>query len=162
MITIRTKIDEKSQNALSRNVIIFCIVCLVVGSIGLLAYIVLSTINENPYLDFILLFSIPFALGLVYLISIKRNIKNMSAKNLTNEYTFNDDHFTIATIQNEEVVGTQKVYYKNLAKIKETGEYIFIYINQVSAFIVQKASTSEENIKLIRALLKQSLQTKKQ
>ena len=82
MVNVKTEIDKTAQKALSKNVIIFCIASIVVGSVGLLTFIVLYAFFENTYLDLLLLFSIPFALGLVYLIMINKNIKNM-AESLT-------------------------------------------------------------------------------
>lgn len=156
MFKFTTEIDEKSQKALSKNVINFCIACIVIGSIGLLTYIVLGTINDNPYYDFILLFSIPFAIGLVYLVLIKKNIKNMTLKKFTNEYEFNEDHFNVTSIQNNEPVGTQKIYYKDIYKTRETDEYIFVYINKYSAYIMKKSNVESGYLSTLRAILKLS------
>lgn len=51
MIKIQTDIDEKSQKSLSKTAQIINIILIVVGIIGLLLYVVLSTIFENSYLD---------------------------------------------------------------------------------------------------------------
>ena len=154
MITIKTDIDEKAQKALSKGVIIFCIVSLVLGSVGLLLYIGLTMFFENIYLDILLLFCIPFSLGLVYIIMINKNIKTMAKSNITNEYEFNIDHIFVTSYKNGEQVGTQKVYYKDVFKTRETDEYIFIYVNRISAFILKKSNATTEQLTIIKRLLK--------
>lgn len=88
MIKIQTDIDEKSQKSLSKTAQIINIILIVVGIIGLLLYVVLSTIFENSYLDILLVFAIPFSIGIVYYILINKNIKKMAENKFTNAYTF--------------------------------------------------------------------------
>lgn len=88
MIKIQTDIDEKSQKSLSKTAQIINIILIVVGIIGLLLYVVLSTIFENSYLDILLVFAIPFGIGIVYYILINKNIKKMAENKFTNAYTF--------------------------------------------------------------------------
>lgn len=154
MITIKTDIDEKAQKALSKGVIIFCIVSLALGSVGLLLYIGLTMFYENIYLDILLLFCIPFSLGLVYIIMINKNIKTMAKSNITNEYEYNIDHIFVTSYKNGEQFGTQKVYYKDVFKTRETDEYIFIYVNRISAFILKKSNATSEQLTIIKRLLK--------
>lgn len=82
MIKIQTDIDEKSQKSLSKTAQIINIILIVVGIIGLLLYVVLSTIFENSYLDILLVFAIPFGIGIVYYILINKNIKRWLKINL--------------------------------------------------------------------------------
>ena len=66
MITIQTEIDEKSQKSLTKISKIVYLTLMIIGAIGLLLYLALGTIYENPYLDVLLLFAIPFGFGLVF------------------------------------------------------------------------------------------------
>ena len=154
MVNVKTEIDKTAQKALSKNVIIFCIASIVVGSVGLLTFIVLYAFFESAYLDLLLLFSIPFALGLVYLIMINKNIKNMAESKITNEYNFNEDSLNVTCEKNGEIFGTQKVYYKDIYKVREVKDYIFIYINATSAYIIKKSNATDEEIAIIKRLLK--------
>lgn len=153
MIRIKTDINEKAQKSLSKDTINFCIVALVIGSIGLLAYIILATIFENNYLDILLLFSIPFGVGLVYIIFINKNIKAMAESKITNEYEFEENYFNVISSKNGEEFGRQKVYYKDIYKVKEKEEYIFIYINKINAYIIDTTNSNEEDLKIIKNLL---------
>ena len=154
MIKCTTEIDEISQKSLSKYTKIYSIISLVVGSVGLLVYLILGTIFDNQYLDFLLLFSIPFGFGLVFLITLNKNIKNMTNNNFVNSYEFDTDYFNVATSKNGEVVGTQKIYYNNIHKVIERDYYLFIYINKVNAFIVNKNNLSAENLRYLKELLK--------
>lgn len=60
----------------------------------------------------------------------------------------------VATTKNGEVVGTQKVKIADIYKIKITDEYIFIYINKVNAFIVDKKALSDDELSEIKKILK--------
>ncbi len=106
MIKCTTEIDETSQKSLSKYTKIYSIISLVVESIGLLVYLILGTIFDNQYLDFLLLFSIPFGFGLVFLITLNKSTKNMTNNNFVNSYEFDIDYFNVATSKNGEVVGT--------------------------------------------------------
>lgn len=138
---------------MSKTAQIINIILIVVGIIGLLLYVVLSTIFENSYLDILLVFAIPFVIGIVYYILINKNIKKMAENKFINAYTFENDFLNIATIKNGEIVGTQKLYYKDIVKIKENSEYIFIYPNKFNAFIIKKFNVNEEDLKAVRILL---------
>lgn len=153
MITIQTEIDEKSQKSLTKISKIVYLTLMIIGAIGLLLYLALGTIYENPYLDVLLLFAIPFGFGLVFYITINKNIKKMTENKFTNEYTFNNDFMNIASVKNGEIVGTQKLYYKDIVKVKENDEYIFIYPNKFNAFILKKSNASEEELTTIKKLL---------
>lgn len=130
------------------------LISMIVGIVGLVAYVVLGTFIENPYLDVMLIFAVPFGFGLVFYITINKNIKKMTENNFVNEYEFDGDVINVATTKNGEVVGTQKVKIADIYKIKITDEYIFIYINKVNAFIVDKKALSDDELSEIKKILK--------
>lgn len=78
----------------------------------------------------------------------------MTENNFVNEYEFDGDVINVATTKNGEVVGTQKVKIADIYKIKITDEYIFIYINKVNAFIVDKKALSDDELSEIKKILK--------
>ena len=63
--------------------------------------------------------------------------------------------------KNGEIFGTQKVYYKDIYKVREVKDYIFIYINATSAYIIKKSNTTDEEIAIIKCLLKLDEKNKK-
>ena len=77
----------------------------------------------------------------------------MTANKITNEYTFEDEYFNVTSYKNEDPVGTQKIYYKDIHNVKENQEYIFIYINKVNAYIIKKSNASDEDLKAVQDIL---------
>ena len=114
MVICKTEISREVQAELFKNAKIANIIALVIGSVGLLAYIILSIFIESPYLDALLLFAIPFGFGLVFLISINITIKKAEQNKAENEYVFDDELFAVTSSRNDNVVGTSKIYYKDI------------------------------------------------
>ena len=52
-----------------------------------------------------------------------------------------------------EVVGSVKVYYKDLTKSKETEKYFLLYLNNVSVLPIKKDGLKTEEQVLIRSFL---------
>lgn len=150
---IRTKITKQTQNELTKTAQITYLIMTIIGAIGLFAYIVLGTIT-NANVEFMLAFSVPFAFGLVFYITIKKQIKNIPSSINVNVYDIFEDHLTIKSITNGEEVGNNKVYYKDIIKRKETKNYIFLYPNKVNAFPIAKEELSDAELTELRAILK--------
>lgn len=153
MITVRTKIDEASQKILTKKIRVGSLISMIIGIVGLLIYIILSINFENLNLDFLLFFSIPFAIGLVLLITIHKNIAKTASYQWINEYVFEKNAIHISTIKNEDVIGTHKLYYKDIYKVKEYDDYLFIFINKANAYILKKSNTTELELNKIKELI---------
>lgn len=154
MITIKTEINEDAQRALTKRIQRIYLALIVISSIGLLAYVVFSVIFiDADYLEYLLLFAIPFGFSLIFYITINTNIKKMEENKFVNEYEFENEYFNVKTSRDGDEIGTQKIYYKDIVKIKEDNEYIFIYINRTNAYIVKKANASLENLQRLKVML---------
>ena len=154
MIVCKTELDKEAQKALTRTFFILSLISLIVGAIGLVLYIVLNIFLTSSYLDVLLVCSLPFGFGLVYIIMINNIIEMTSASKIINEYTFENDYFMVSSIKNEEVVSTNKIYYKEIYKIKEKDGYLLLYINLSNAYIIKEGNLSSENLTLLKAILK--------
>ena len=151
-MVVKTKIDENVQKELSKNMLIFSYICFVLGAIALIAIVSYETIkNVEISIEYDILVSAIFALGLILIISVKITIKNAKVLNRENVYTFKDEYFEIQTMYHNEVEATQKIYYADIYKIKETKNYIFIYQNFNRAFPISKSAT--ENLDELRKLI---------
>ncbi len=151
MVECITVINDKVQRQISKKLYISSIVCLVIGIIGVILYIVLSTIYQNSWADLLLLFAIPFGFGLTFFITLDTNYRILKNTAMVNFYIFDDDYLFVTTIKDNENVGSSQIPYNSITKIKENKLYLFIYINKVSALPVEKASLSEEDIKYIKS-----------
>lgn len=151
MVECTTVINDKVQRQISKKLYISSIVCLVIGIIGVILYIVLSTIYQNSWADLLLLFAIPFGFGLTFFITLDTNYRILKNTAMVNFYIFDDDYLFVTTIKDNENVGSSQIPYNSITKIKENKLYLFIYINKVSALPVEKKSLSEEDINYIKS-----------
>lgn len=154
MFKTATVINSEVQKEISKKAYIIWLTALIVGVIGLVAYIVLGTIFPDvSELDLLLFFSMPFGFGLVFVLTIKKQIKSVEKLNQINTYEFFEDHVVVSTVRNMEVVGSVKVYYKDLTKSKETEKYFLLYLNNVSVLPIKKDGLKPEEQVLVRAFL---------
>lgn len=154
MFKTATVINSEVQKEISKKAYIIWLTALIVGFIGLVAYIVLGIIFPNvSELDLLLFFSMPFGFGLVFVLTIKKQIKSVQTLNQVNTYEFFEDHVVVSTVRNMEVVGSVKIYYKDLTKSKETEKYFLLYLNNVSVLPIKKDGLKKEEQVLVRAFL---------
>lgn len=154
MFKTATVINSEVQKEISKKAYIIWLTALIVGVIGLVAYIVLGTIFPDvSELDLLLFFSMPFGFGLVFVLTIKKQIKSVEKLNQVNTYEFFEDHVVVSTVRNMEVVGSVKIYYKDLTKSKETEKYFLLYLNNVSVLPIKKDGLKKEEQVLVRAFL---------
>ncbi len=154
MFKTATVINSEVQKEISKKAYIIWLTALIVGVIGLVAYIVLGTIFPDvSELDLLLFFSMPFGFGLVFVLTIKKQIKSVQTLNQVNTYEFFEDHVVVSTVRNMEVVGSVKIYYKDLTKSKETEKYFLLYLNNVSVLPIKKDGLKKEEQVLVRAFL---------
>ena len=164
MIVVKTKLDEKMQKELVHPALIIELITMIIGIIGLLAYVIIKTSVENANVEYLLIFSIPFVFGLVFYLTVKKQLKKIKNNTKLNIYEFYEDFMNIKTMDNGEDVGTAKIYYKDLVKKKESKNYFFLFINNLNAFPIAKYELTEDDIKEIRKLLniqEKSSKTKK-
>ena len=156
LITVKTEMNESvlkdyyKSNHLTKLSIIFTIF----GAVFLIGYIITEVLSIEDF-DYLLGSGIfVFSVGLGLLLMSKYNMKKMSDKKFANQYEFDEHFINISTCQNNEVVGTLKLYYKDIKKVKENDKYILLYINFLSAFIIEKVNASAEEIEKIKDILK--------
>jgi|GEM_PF-6288932 len=79
-------------------------------------------------------------------IAYKRNGKFADAVNL---FTFTDERIKIET-RGEDFCNEESINYKSLDRIFETTKYILIYINKMSAYIIDKSTVAPEDYDLLK------------
>ncbi len=146
MLHCETKLTASMQKELNQKAKLVFIFLLLLGSIGLLAYIIFGTVYEiEPFwVKYLLAFAIPFGIGLVFLITINKLQKGFQDTDLSNVYEFFDAYFTVDTMDKGENTASAKVYYKDIWKITSTKNYIFIYLQSKQALPVFKGPLSLE------------------
>lgn len=119
MITDKGSIKTESVSVESALVVyrkkikIIALIMLIVGAVGLVAYIALSTVFENKWLDALLVFAVPFTLGLIGTITIARVHKREKLNPTTCRCEFFADFFfcTTKTAPPRESSDTDKFAY---------------------------------------------------
>ena len=153
MIECETVIDINVQKILTKKAYTCSIVALVIGTLGLIAYLVLGTIINELWTEFFLIFALPFGIGLVYSITLNKNYKIFKDTVMVNCYAFGDVALTVTTIKNNENIGSSTIPYYIIYKTKKKDKYIFIFLNKNSAFPIDKSRLTDEQIKEIKTLL---------
>lgn len=153
MIETVAILNEKVQIELTKKNKLISLISLIIGAIGLVAFVVISTIFEDKIFGLLLLFAFPFTLGLISYISINKNIKNFKLHNIINNYEFNEDHFIVKSFKGNDQIGMSKINYNEVFKLKETETFIFIFANRVSAYPIIKTTLSKEDLNKIKQLI---------
>ncbi len=163
------RIDKELIKRTGRALRIVCLIALIVGSVGLAAWIISSTAIEvfqeeglysgdselaHRLLNTLLWGSaVLFVCGLVFTLSMRANAKKSLIASRENVYRFYEYHFTVTDLREGENLGTVKTYYSDLAKVRETKEFFFLYPNRVTYFPVDKKKLTEGEIAALKRVL---------
>lgn len=151
MFKCSVKIDENLQKEINQKMWVTSLILTIVGSIGLCVYIILGTFFENIFLElFLWCVAFMFGFGLVFLITINKTNKKASGLNITDEFEINEEFVNLTTMKNNGVISTAKIYYKDIIKIRETENYLVLYLNKASALTIPKKSFSEEDYSTVK------------
>lgn len=149
---IRTKIDGKMQKELLRGLIIFAWITFSLGLAGLVTYIVVFVgLDLKDNYPILISCSIVFAVGLMYVVTCGKLVKNAQAANKTNIYTISEEYMQIESEYHGEIQETAKLFYSDIVKIKETKNYIFVYPDTTRAYPIEKKNVPD--IDTLRRLL---------
>ncbi|MBP5373282.1 MAG: YcxB family protein [Clostridia bacterium] len=156
MNKIKTPVDKKAASALFKNTKILSISLIILGAI-LIMGVIYDRLNSDQ-MDFFDLFFLLIGLfnvifSSVMLVMIGANSKAALSQAVVNEYEFNEDHLLVSSVKNGEVIGTSKVYYKEIVRTRESKDYFFIYPNKAAAFLIGKEYCSDEETAMIRDIL---------
>lgn len=114
---------------------LICIIFLIAGAIGLVAYIALSVVFEIKWLDVLLIFAVPFTLGLIGTITIVRLHRRETQAQCVSESEFYADcFFCYSTVKGESLV--DKVAYPDAVLKCENEKYGYIFVFSKGLFLV--------------------------
>lgn len=136
---IRTKIDGKMQKELLMWQIVCSWILLGIGTAGLIVYIgVCVGLDLKENYPLLISCSIVFAVGLVFVVTYNKIVKNAEVINKTNIYTISQEFMQIETEYHGEIQESTKLYYSDIFKIKETKNYIYVYPDTTKAYPIEK------------------------
>lgn len=156
-IVVETDINAPMLREFVRKPFILSLVALIVGLAGILAYMgwdisTLWTHAQEPSTWILVGVSVPFAFGLIFVISFRRVGRTLVGPPKKEIYELYSNYLVAEDFAGGEKVATAKIYYNQIVKRKETKNYIFFYIRQTNACPLSKAGLSEEELKVIRSL----------
>lgn len=153
-IEFKFGVDENIVKQHTRKLFIFSVIALTVGAAVLAAYIVLCVILEEAWVDALLVGAVPFAVGLIFVITVRKEIA--TARSLRGgEYAYEifSDGAMFFSYVNGEKKGFVKIRWDGCAKAKETERYInFRYVWQV--YYVDKSALTAAELNTLRKLLR--------
>ena len=155
------EINEEVQKEVNKTSKFYSILSLVIGAIGIFAYIVISVFVEHVILDILLwVFAFLLVFGILFLVSINKVNKTTVDKKMIDEYELFETYLTVDSFQNGEKIVSIKTYYKDIIKIKETENYLFLYPNKQGAYPVPKSKLSSEELDKLKQWLKAEMNKK--
>ena len=159
MFKCAVEIDEDLQKEANEKVWIISLTSAIIGVVGLISYIILSIFFKSIWLTLLLcVMAFAFGFGIVYMFVINRINKKSVNKESTDELEIFEDYIDLKTIKNGEVIVTLKTYYKDLFRIRETKNFLFLYINRSSALAVPKKVFTPEEYLTIKGWASKYLQ----
>lgn len=156
MFSCKTKFTIEMQKQLNNTKQKIATIMTAVGGVGVFVYLITAFVPSitDAMVDWMLAFVVPLTLGIIMLIAIAKTNNALKNVDIANEYEFNEDYMNISTIRANENIGKVKFYYKDLVKVKETKDYIYLYQNKASAFPVDKKQLSETDLIILRGILR--------
>jgi hypothetical protein len=96
--------------------------------------------------------------------TIKKSVKKMIAKYpfMNNSSTFNDYEFTgenvtVVTTRDDEQAGKSVIRYTDIFKVVENDHFLFLFINPLTSFILNKDNMTEGSIDDVNSVLRKNV-----
>lgn len=146
--TMQIELNKNAKQGGFR-VLIIAVLALIIS----IAYIIWKNNVVSYVLLTLAILLLVFGVTLIILVNIavKKAIKNSESNKIVFESEIEKDHIYIANITNGEQVGSSKAYYKDIIKVVETENYIFLYPNLQVAYPISKNGMSQEDIETIKS-----------
>ncbi len=156
-IMVDTVLDDKMQKEMSRSAHKLSLVLIIVGAIGVAAFTAFQIISfftdleDDGFYFILIVFAIFLGLGFYLSFVLGKAEEKMRSSNRVSSYEFFRDFFTLSETVNGETVANAKVYNNQIAKVRETKNYLFLHINGNSAYPVAKEKLTKEELNTIKA-----------
>lgn len=143
MYTTTTILDKKAIYALNKKYIKVAVFSIATALICLTVAICLSVLKyDREFFVYGISAGLLFA-GIVLLISVKKAEKQSVGKEI--KYVFEENSFTVSEGEN-----FSNLSYSIITSLKETNEYLFLYISKTQAYIVSKENLPQEFTQFIK------------
>lgn len=134
----------------------FFIILFVFGVIMAVLGFILGMDNTKFYLCDVFLMVAP-----LFLIAFIKLFGTITYNNMKNLIVDNTVHMGDSEIESESNLGTSKYSYDMIFTVYESKKCLFIYINKITAIVLNKNTLGTEHIKQIKELLKEKVEADK-
>ena len=151
----KTVIDSNVMKQLNGKTLKLGIVFVSLGGVLTVLYVILSLIAN--FFKFNRLYGVCLVMIIVVGVTLLYSYykaKSQSMKgNVVNEVEFFDTYLESHSIRNGELFQTNKINYVDISKVKETEDFIFVYINSLSAVVINKKVLTEQELLDVKLLV---------
>lgn len=153
-VKARFVVNECTQRKLTKKLYVVSIVCLVVGTLGLLAYLGVGvgyyavTDTELQGWDAMLVFALPFGFGFIFYLTLRKQYKQLAERGESLIlYEFFSDCLMLRDFRLGEQTAAVKWEYSRVVKAKFKGKTLFIYPIKMISYPVEceGLSPAEQN-----------------
>ena len=149
----KIEVNKKVQSEILKKSLIISILIMFLSIAGIVAYIV-YTLMYGTSITLILtlvLACLVFVIALCNLLILKSVIKQIDKNSFVNEYDFEDDTIIVSSHKlNGIIIAEGSVPYDTVLKVKETKNYLLIYISKGNVWPVEKSTLSVEDLRYLR------------
>lgn len=152
--------DEKTVRRMSKKLYIGSILALVVGSVGLAAYLVVGvwyyalTETDLVWGDALLVFAVPFGFGLIFVITLNKQYKQAAAtSDCMLRYEFFADYILLREFRRGELTGTAKFLYSQIVSVRQNKEFLYFAFIKPAPYPLWKPLLTEEELNTVKSLL---------
>lgn len=148
-ITNKTKITIDSQKEMSKN---FFLTINIIVTVISLAFLILGILTKN-YINIIFSCLLATFFWAFYAKLVLRSFKKKNIlfdDNHFYTYFFNDDEILIQLSNQDEIKRESTIKYDEITKIKETKDYIIIYLSRLTAYPIIKDDFKNNILELLK------------
>lgn len=148
-MTCITRLDKSAKKVLSRGILAFAIVAVVLGVVLLSLWGVVSSIDGYCDWELFVVALAPVPCSVLLFGAYSRQVNGADGTLSYNEYDFGKVMFTVKATRRGAFAGTMDIEYSSVKKLKERGGYLLIYVRRMGAFIVDIAELGIYKAQLI-------------
>ena len=101
-------------------------------------------------------------LGIFISYRIRKSYKAYNGDGKVNEYEFTEEHMTVRCTCGEEIIADVKCPYDEIVKLKESENYFFLFVNDITLYPVDKAGMLPEEQATLRAYVNAGIKRRKE
>ena len=150
----------EARKARVKNMLWLWIVLLIVGAIGVVAYLVGSVLeelyqSEFVWVDIALFAVVPFTVGLIFVLAIRLQKKaDLNTNEILTGCEFFSDCIIFREFKDNEQLGVFRITYSQIVLVKQRASFLYCTIPQGIAYPVYLGGLTQVEINTIKKQLK--------